>query len=382
MLNLRNSLINSCQKLLKTGILALLLFTLSVGLSGAWWDLGGDQPARESRLPQGDPITDGRALLRYALPIENESVRNIQGSLEDIATRLRGKRWTSISSDIASASRVLSSSKSELLASVSEARKSEAEAIINQLDEGISKIREFAEVKDGEQVLEQRTELLGLVGKLEELMVEKFPFEIPSEYANLPLLKGRATIEMETEKGPLTLVVDGYSAPVTAGNFVDLVQRGFYDGLDFIRSEQSYVLQAGDPPGSEVGFIDPETEEYRNIPLEILVKGDQEPIYGFTLEEIGRYRDQPVLPFSAYGTVGMARPEAENDGASSQFFFFLFQPELTPAGLNLLDGRYTVFGYVVDGKNVLEKLGQGDKIISAKVVEGLENLVEPEAEAA
>ncbi len=49
------------------------------------------------------------------------------------------------------------------------------------------------------------------------------------------------------------------------------------------------------------------------------------------------------MPFSAYGTVAMARPEAENDGGSSQFFFFLFQPELTPAGLNLLDGRYTVF---------------------------------------
>ncbi|WP_210407291.1 peptidylprolyl isomerase, partial [Hydrocoleum sp. CS-953] len=168
-------------------------------------------------------------------------------------------------------------------------------------------------------------------------------------------------------------------APVTAGNFVDLVQRGFYDGLDFIRSEESYVLQAGDPPGPEVGFIDPDSGEYRNIPLEILVKGDKEPIYSFTLEEIGRFREQPVLPFSAYGTVAMARPEAENDGASSQFFFFLFQPELTPAGANLLDGRYTVFGYVVEGKKVLEELGKGDKIISAKVVAGLENLVEPEA---
>ena len=73
----------------------------------------------------------------------------------------------------------------------------------------------------------------------------------------------------------------------------------------------------------------------------------------------------------------MARPETENDGGSSQFFFFLFQPELTPAGINLLDGRYTVFGYVVAGKKVLEQLAKGDKIISAKVVAGLENIVEP-----
>ncbi|MDE5114081.1 MAG: peptidylprolyl isomerase, partial [Trichodesmium sp. St15_bin1_1] len=376
MVNLHNFVINTCKRLLKTGILALLLFTLSIGISAAWWN-GGITKTRQSRLPQGDPITDGRALLRYALPMENEPVRKIQSSLEDISNRLRGKRWTSVISDVATASRILSISKPKLLASVPESKQSEAEAIIARLDQGIINIKEVAEAKDGEQVLEQRAELLTLVGQLEQLMVVGFPFEVPSEFSNLPQLKGRATIEMETDKGSLTLVVDGYSAPITAGNFVDLVHRGFYDGLEFIRSEQSYVLQAGDPPGPEVGFIDPDSGKYRNIPLEILVQGDHEPIYSFTLEEIGRFREQPVLPFSAYGTVAMARPETENDGGSSQFFFFLFQPELTPAGINLLDGRYTVFGYVVAGKKVLEQLGKGDKIISAKVVAGLENIVEP-----
>jgi peptidylprolyl isomerase len=172
--------------------------------------------------------------------------------------------------------------------------------------------------------------------------------------------------------------VDGYSAPVTAGNFVDLVQRQFYDGMPFIRAEDNYVLQTGDPEGSEQGFIDPKTKQYRAIPLEILVKGDAEPIYGETLESLGRYLEDPVLPFSAFGTLGMARPESDPNGASSQFFFFLFEPELTPAGLNLLDGRYAVFGYVVDGKDVLDKLGQGDRIESAKVVAGLDNLVAPQ----
>jgi peptidylprolyl isomerase len=56
----------------------------------------------------------------------------------------------------------------------------------------------------------------------------------------------------------------------------------------------------------------------------------------------------------------------------------LFEPELTPAGLNLLDGRYSVFGYLVEGKDVLEKLKEGDTIESAKVVQGTENLVEPQ----
>jgi peptidylprolyl isomerase len=63
----------------------------------------------------------------------------------------------------------------------------------------------------------------------------------------------------------------------------------------------------------------------------VLVRGDSEPIYGITLEDAGRYRDEPVLPFSAYGAVAMARPGLDPDGGSSQFFFFLFEPELTPA---------------------------------------------------
>ncbi|MEM9246850.1 MAG: hypothetical protein AAGA67_14085, partial [Cyanobacteria bacterium P01_F01_bin.153] len=61
-------------------------------------------------------------------------------------------------------------------------------------------------------------------------------------------------------------------------------------------------------------------------------------------------------------------------------FFFLFEPELTPAGANLLDGRYAVFGYTISDKNgkpVLDKMRAGDKVISAKVVSGAENLVQP-----
>ncbi|MGL4498048.1 MAG: peptidylprolyl isomerase, partial [Planktothrix sp.] len=82
-------------------------------------------------------------------------------------------------------------------------------------------------------------------------------------------------------------------------------------------------------------------------------------------------------PFSAFGTLALARPEAIPDGGSSQVFFFLFEPELTPAGLNLLDGRYAVFGYVTEGKEVLEELRKGDVIESAKVIRGADNLVQP-----
>ena len=63
----------------------------------------------------------------------------------------------------------------------------------------------------------------------------------------------------------------------------------------------------------------------------------------------------------------------------NQFFFFLFEPELTPAGRNLLDGRYAVFGYLIDGKEILDKLKEGDEIESATVIQGIENLVQPSA---
>ena len=353
-------------------LVLLLLVTLSLGISATWC------PSSFAALPPGNAITDGKALLRYSLPLDNKPVRQLQASLEDIATQLRAnRRWGAISSDLSQASRILSN-PDKLLSEIPEGQKSQAEALIAELKTGVDSIRLAADAKDKDRVWQERAKLLNLVSQLENNMVQGFPFEVPSEYSNLPQLKGRATVEMTTSKGNITLVLDGYSAPVTAGNFIDLVQRGFYNGLEFTRAEESYVLQSGDPPGPEQGFIDPKTGKYRAIPLEVLAQGDKAPTYGITLEDAGRYRDQVVLPFSSYGTVAMARPESDANGGSSQFFFFLFEPELTPAGRNLLDGRYAVFGYVTEGKEVLGKLKAGDKIELAKVVEGAENLVEPQ----
>jgi peptidylprolyl isomerase len=358
---------------LNKSLSAFLLVTLFLGMSTAAWT-----PSCSAALPAGNAITDGRALLRYALPIDNKPVRQLQSSLEDISSQLRAnRRWGAISRDLSKALRILDK-PDQLLASVPEERQPQAEALVSDLKFGVSALQEVVNNKEKEQVWEQRAQLLNLVGQLEELMVTDFPFEVPAKYSNLPQLKGRATVEMKTSKGDLTIVVDGYSAPVTAGNFVDLVQRGFYDGLEFTRSEASYVLQTGDPPGKEAGFIDPKTGQYRAIPLEVLVQGDKEPTYGITLEQAGRYTDLPVLPFSAFGALALARPETDVNGGSSQIFFFLFEPELTPAGRNLLDGRYSVFGYVFEGKEVLDQLKQGDKIESARVIQGTENLVEPD----
>ena len=354
----KGSILSRGRHWLQTGVLAMLLLTLSAGLSAA------------TLLPSGNAITDGQAILRYALPIENKPVRDLQNSLEDISNHLRGKQWSTIASDVKKAAVVVKNKRADILKSVPEAKQAAAQTLLDDIQTHVEALAIATEAKDKPQVQAERAEALAHIGTLEASMVTGFPYTVPAEYSNLPQLQGRATIALKTTKGDINLTVDGYSAPVTAGNFVDLVNRGFYNDLAFTRAENDYVLQIGDPPGEEVGFIDPKTKKYRAVPLEVMVKGDKEPMYGITMEDAGRFREEPVLPFSSYGALAMARPETEPNGGSSQFFFFLFEPELTPAGRNLLDGRYTVFGYVTAGQDVLGQLKANDKIISAKVVEG------------
>jgi peptidylprolyl isomerase len=370
-------LANIFKKCLKISCIAFLCGFLSLSLSVAEGQAETPKPLLISALAQGNAITDPNALLRYALPIDNSTIRKLQDPLEDISNYLRGKRWPPIAKDVKSAKFILTLQSDKILASIPDDRKAKAESLLATITDQVTELQEAVEAKDKNKVSELRMIALSHIGALEELMVQGFPYEVPEEYANLPQLKGRAKVKLETTQGPLAIVVDGYSAPVNGGNFVDLVKRGFYDGLPFSGADDNFVLQTGDPIGPEEGFIDPKTKEYRAIPLEILVKGETLPFYGSTLEELGLYLPELALPFNSYGAVALARPDTETNGGSSQFFFFKFDGELTPPGFNLMDGRYSVFGYLVEGKDTLDKLTDKDKIISAKVVDGLENLVEP-----
>ncbi|MBD2233196.1 peptidylprolyl isomerase [Phormidium tenue] len=193
----------------------------------------------------------------------------------------------------------------------------------------------------------------------------------------LPILEGTATVEMVVNGSPIVMELDGANAPITAGNFVDLVNRGVYDGLVFhrvVRDPEPFVAQGGDPqskdpsvPAQQLGtgsFIDPETQAPRYVPLEIKPAGAAEPIYSQTLEE-ARISEAPELPHTR-GAVAMARSQAV-DSASAQFY-------ITLAELPFLDGSYAVFGYVTSGMEVVDAIQQGDRIESARVTAGLENL--------
>jgi peptidyl-prolyl cis-trans isomerase B (cyclophilin B) len=208
------------------------------------------------------------------------------------------------------------------------------------------------------------------------LIAQRTNESIP-ELKDLPQLNGKATVVMTVKGAPITIEVDGTNAPVTAGNFVDLVQRGVYDGLVFhrvVRQPLPFVVQGGDPQSknpnvaaSRLGtgsFVDPKTGNPRYIPLEIKPEGSKAPVYGKTLEQ-ARVSQSPIL-LHKRGAVAMARSQMPNS-ASSQFYFAL-------DNLEFLDGSYAVFGYVTKGMDVVDKIQQGDRIDSAKVTKGAENL--------
>jgi len=182
-------------------------------------------------------------------------------------------------------------------------------------------------------------------------------------YPELPRLNGMATVEMVVNGGTIAMELDGDNAPITAGNFVDLVERGFYDGIVFhrvVRQPQPFVVQGGDPKGNGTGgFVDPETGQERRIPLEIKQAGAESPTYGSAGVK------PPELEHER-GVLSMARTQAPNS-ASSQFF-------ITLAATPFLDGDYAVFGEVTSGMEVVDGIEQGDRIESATVTSGLENL--------
>jgi peptidyl-prolyl cis-trans isomerase B (cyclophilin B) len=195
--------------------------------------------------------------------------------------------------------------------------------------------------------------------------------------AGLPVLNGKATVEMVVNEATIVIEVNGEDAPITAGNFVDLVNRGVYDGTAFhrvVREPEPFVVQGGDPqstdpnvPAQMLGtgsFVDPDTNTPRYIPLEIKPAGADQPIYSKTFEEV-QTSEAPQITHTR-GAVAMARSQAP-DSASAQFYFAL-------ADLPFLDGSYAVFGYVTEGMDVVDAIQQGDRIESARVVEGLDNL--------
>lgn len=156
----------------------------------------------------------------------------------------------------------------------------------------------------------------------------------PARAADQP--KGRTTVKetavIAMEKGgEITIELFPGDAPKTVANFVALAKKGFYNKLTFHRVEPGFVVQGGDPKGNGTGGP------------------------GYTIK----------AEFNAHkhvrGTVAMAR-STDPDSAGSQFYICL-----GPA--SFLDGKYTVFGLVTKGMDVVDGIRIGDRMKSVKIVE-------------
>ena len=131
-----------------------------------------------------------------------------------------------------------------------------------------------------------------------------------------------------TDKGVIEIELNERAAPTSVANFVNLAERGFYDGLTFHRVERNFVIQGGDPRGD----------------------GSGGPGYQFTGEML--------LKHTRPGTLSMANSGLGTDG--SQFFLTLVP---TPH----LDGKHSVFGRISSGLETVYKISKGDVIRSITI---------------
>ncbi len=149
----------------------------------------------------------------------------------------------------------------------------------------------------------------------------------------------RPTVTIATAKGSIVIELYPEDAPGTVQNFVTLTKKGFYDGLTFHRIVPGFVAQGGDPAGN----------------------GSGGPGYNIKNE------NNKLLKHSV-GAVAMAN--AGRDTAGSQFYIVITKPasfldEKYADGVN----KYTLFGRVVSGQDVAEKLAPGDVMSKVTVAE-------------
>ena len=140
-------------------------------------------------------------------------------------------------------------------------------------------------------------------------------------------------VTLKTSKGEIQLELYGDKTPITVGNFLNLINRGYYDGLKFHRVIADFMVQGGDPTGTGAGG----------------------PGYKFEDEIVAELKhDTP-------GVLSMANAGPGTNG--SQFF-------ITHVPTPWLDGKHTVFGKVTTGQDIVDAIEQGDVIEKATITSG------------
>lgn len=340
-------------------------------------------------------VKDGGQHLRLALPSPagtapaEDPLRRAQQSLELVRLRLeqvgaRAPVWKAVLQEIDGAEKAIASASGPYALADPAAVLAEVRQLRSLVrDENLAQVMAQQEVA-ADALAAQREALLPAA----YLPYTPSP---PEEFQKLPQLRGRATLEMvlrragkdgefvlnpgEAEEGKevrrakeaaFTVVIDGYHAPITGAQVVRLAQKGFYDGQSVNKAEELIVQtgergSAGEPA----------------VPLELFYKGDAQPTYSYTSDEDNRATETFVLPFQAYGAVGMARAGEDADSATSQIFFLKWDQALVAPGRNTLDGFYTSLGYITRNAELLKQVQPADTVVSVKVLRGADKIVTP-----
>ncbi|XP_010278300.1 PREDICTED: peptidyl-prolyl cis-trans isomerase CYP37, chloroplastic [Nelumbo nucifera] len=331
----------------------------------------------------------GELALRRAIPA-NANMKAIQESLEDISYLLRipqRKPYGTMEGNVKRAIKIAMDEKESILGSIPEDLKEKGSMLHASLIDGKGRLQSLlASIKDNDpdRVSVDLASSLDTVAELELLQAPGLSFLLPEQYLKYPRLTGRGTVEFTIEKGDGTtfspasggeprksaiiqVVLDGYSAPLTAGNFAKLVVDGAYDGVKLSSTNQAVLSESG--LGKNRGY---------NVPLEIKPAGQFEPLYKTTLSV--QDGELPVLPLSVYGAVAMAHSEVSEEYSSPyQFFFYLYDKRNAGlGGLSFDEGQFSVFGYTTVGRDILPQIKTGDVIQSAKLVEGRDRLILPD----
>lgn len=159
------------------------------------------------------------------------------------------------------------------------------------------------------------------------------------------------------DRGTITLELFQKAAPKTVAHFLKLVNTKFYDGILFHRVRPGFVAQAGDPKSKSV-----DGSKLRDL-------SDEQVAEQYHLGNGGSGENIPFeenTQTNDRGTMAMALSGPRTATGDSQFFL-----NLVPN--HRLDGDYCVFGKVVKGLDVMDKIQQGDKIVSARVVSAKSN---------
>ena len=180
----------------------------------------------------------------------------------------------------------------------------------------------------------------------------------------LPCLSSKEYVLLITNKGKIKIELYGRSAPITVGNFMDLVEKGAYNKTIFnrvIKKPYPFIIRGGDNSLSKNKnkFIDSKTGKIRHIPLEIKLKTNNLPTYGKEIDASSQINNLELKHKRSY--LSMARFKSVNS-ASSQFYILL-------KSLPELDGRFAVFGKVISGMNIVDLIEEEDFIIEAKRVD-------------